>query len=269
MKINILLISVFLTLIIYASVHELHGIVGLTRLDGSVGCVCHNIDPSDSVFVWIEGPDSVLANDTANYKIYITGGPAVTGGFNVAARFGFLDTTDFETRIIIGQLTHSSPKEFFNDTVYWNFKYSAPDSIVTDTIYSVANSVNGDSIPTPLDQWNFGENFSVWIYDNPVGQIKEIHQPEVFILEQNYPNPFNPITKIKFRVSSNVKSPIPKVTLKIYDLLGNEIATLVDEEKSSGFYEVVFDASELSSGIYYYRIQSHNFAQSKKMILMK
>jgi len=264
MKINILLISVFLTLIIYASVHELHGIVGLTRLDGSVGCVCHNIDPSDSVFVWIEGPDSVLANDTANYKIYITGGPAVTGGFNVAARFGFLDTTDFETRIIIGQLTHSSPKEFFNDTVYWSFKYSAPDSIVTDTIYSVANSVNGDSIPTPLDQWNFGENFSVWIYDNPVGQIKEIHQPEVFILEQNYPNPFNPITNFGFRISD-----FGFVILKVFDALGNEIAVLVNEYKSPGSYLIRFDGSALSSGIYYYTLHFNETKQTKKMILIR
>ena len=106
MKTNLLLIAAFLSVIIYANIDELHGIVGMTRLDGSVGCVCHGIDFNDSVFVWIEGPDSIFVNDTAYYKILMTGGPAISGGFNVAAGIGQLDSLDFETRIIIGQLTH-------------------------------------------------------------------------------------------------------------------------------------------------------------------
>lgn len=264
MKTNLLLIAAFLSVIIYANIDELHGIVGMTRLDGSVGCVCHGIDFNDSVFVWIEGPDSIIVNDTAYYKILMTGGPAISGGFNVAAGTGQLDSLDFETRIIIGQLTHSAPKSFLNDTVYWNFKYTAPDSIVTDTIYSVANSVNGDSIPSSLDKWNFGNNFVVNVYDNPVGIKQETILSGDFTLEQNYPNPFNPFTNFGFRISD-----FGFVTLKVFDALGNEIAVLVNEYKSPGSYEMRFDGPALSSGIYFYKLEAGNFIDVKKMILLR
>lgn len=85
-----------------------------------------------------------------------------------------------------------------------------------------------------------------------------------YALEQNYPNPFNPSTKIKFQ--------LPKdgfVTLKVYDILGKEIATLINEEKSQGKYEVNFNASNLSSGVYIYKIQAGDFVSSRKMILLK
>lgn len=88
--------------------------------------------------------------------------------------------------------------------------------------------------------------------------------PKFYNLSQNFPNPFNPSTTIKFQ--------IPKdgfVTLKIYDVLGKEIATLVNEEEASGNYKVDFNASQLSSGIYFYRIQAGEFSQTKKMILLR
>ncbi len=88
--------------------------------------------------------------------------------------------------------------------------------------------------------------------------------PTHFQISQNYPNPFNPTTKIKFE--------IPKssfVTLKVYDILGREVAKLVNQGKSAGSYEINFDASELTSGIYFYRIQAGNFAQTRKMMLLK
>jgi hypothetical protein len=88
--------------------------------------------------------------------------------------------------------------------------------------------------------------------------------PDDFILEQNYPNPFNPSTVISYQlpVSSDV-------TLKVYDILGNEIATLVDEHKPAGRYEVDFNASSLSSGVYFYQLKANNFIKTKKMILIK
>ena len=83
-------------------------------------------------------------------------------------------------------------------------------------------------------------------------------------LEQNYPNPFNPSTTIKFQLPQD-----GFVTLKIYDILGNEITTLINEEKAQGRYEVNFNASNLASGIYIYKIQAGSFVSSKKMILIK
>jgi hypothetical protein len=264
MKYNLLIAAIFLSIIIYANVDEMHGIVGLTKRDGGLGCVCHNINPTDSVLVWIEGPDTVLINDTADFKLFMTGGPAVAGGLNVASYFGELDSVDTLTHTILGELTHSFPNPFVNDTVYWNFRYVAPDNILTDTLYSVANSVNGDSIPSEFDQWNFGNNFIINVIDQPTGSIDKIILPAQFVLEQNYPNPFNPTTMLSFVISQS-----SFVSLKVFDVIGKEMATLINEEKPAGNYEIQFDASGLSSGIYYYRLEANGYSKTNKMVLLK
>ncbi len=85
-----------------------------------------------------------------------------------------------------------------------------------------------------------------------------------YTLEQNYPNPFNPTTSIKYVVAED-----GFVTLKVYDILGNEVATLVNESQYQGSYGVMFNASSLSSGVYIYRLKSNNFTSSRKMIILK
>ena len=88
--------------------------------------------------------------------------------------------------------------------------------------------------------------------------------PKEYSLKQNYPNPFNP--------STNIQYDLPKdnfVTIKIYDLLGKEVLILVNEEKTAGSYIISFNASNLSSGIYYYKIKAGSFEQVRKMILLK
>jgi hypothetical protein len=91
-----------------------------------------------------------------------------------------------------------------------------------------------------------------------------------FVLEQNYPNPFNPSTTIQYKVGNQ-----QFVVLKVYDVLGNEVEKLVSEEKPAGVYEVKFDASVYSSGIYFYKLEVYapgragNFIDVKKMILIK
>ncbi len=93
-----------------------------------------------------------------------------------------------------------------------------------------------------------------------------------FTLEQNYPNPFNPTTKIRYSiplVETHSSATSQNVLLKVYDVLGNEVAMLVNEEKPAGVYEVNFDASKLSSGIYLYKLQAGSFVQTKKMMLLK
>ncbi|MCP5061996.1 MAG: T9SS type A sorting domain-containing protein [Ignavibacteriae bacterium] len=97
----------------------------------------------------------------------------------------------------------------------------------------------------------------------------EVIIPNEFILEQNYPNPFNPETIIKYTVPKNENSKILKVKLKIYDVLGSEISTIVNESKSSGRYETRFNGSGLTSGIYYYTLSVGQFSDTKKMILLK
>lgn len=96
--------------------------------------------------------------------------------------------------------------------------------------------------------------------------------PNQFALEQNYPNPFNPTTKIKYTIPSvgtSLMKFLQFVQLKVYDVIGNEVATLVNEEKPAGSYEVTFDASQLSSGIYFYTLKAGSFTETKKMAMMK
>ena len=101
--------------------------------------------------------------------------------------------------------------------------------------------------------------------------------PEVFELEQNYPNPFNPTTKIRYSIprSTEYYSVLQNVTLKVYDILGNEVATLVNEPKEPGYYEVEFsagsfgNATEFASGVYFYRLQAGSFISTKKMMLLR
>ena len=263
MKINLAIISIFLSIIIYANINHHDGQTGTTLRDGGVGCVCHDITPTDSVHVWIQGPDSVLINSTTQYKLFITGGPAVAGGFDIASFYGAVDSVDTLTKVIDEELTHTQPNPSLNDTITWSFVYAAPDSVLTDTLYSVGNSVNGNGNPT-FDQWNFGENFVIKVYDNPVNVEDDRHQPADYILYQNYPNPFNPTTNLQYSIGK-----AQFVTLKVYDVLGNEVATLVNENKIAGEYQVEFSANGLTSGIYFYKLETENFVASKKMILLK
>ena len=102
--------------------------------------------------------------------------------------------------------------------------------------------------------------FTTGVGVNPIG----LEIPKVYSLSQNYPNPFNPTTKINFA--------LPKqgfVTLKIYDVLGREVRTLVNEVKSAGNFTVDFNASEFSSGVYFYKLESNGFSDIKRMMLIK
>ncbi|HEY5535198.1 MAG TPA: T9SS type A sorting domain-containing protein [Ignavibacteria bacterium] len=103
----------------------------------------------------------------------------------------------------------------------------------------------------------------------PIGNII----PSKFELEQNYPNPFNPVTKIKFSITalSFPNAPIgnPATVLRVYDILGREIRTLVNENLQPGTYEVTFDAGNIPSGIYFYKLSSGVFSDTKRMLLIK
>jgi hypothetical protein len=88
--------------------------------------------------------------------------------------------------------------------------------------------------------------------------------PTAFVLDQNYPNPFNPETKIEFSITRS-----SLVNLKIFDVLGREVAVLLNEKMPAGRYSVKWDASRFSSGIYFYRLQAGKFRETKRMILLK
>jgi hypothetical protein len=362
LKINILLAVVFLsfTLLAYSGLFETDRIGG-TELNGN-GCVCHSLYEDSTVVVWVEGPETLAVGQTGLYKMFLTGGPAEAGGYNVAGRFGtmsIIDTISVWDYRAPNELTQAFPLVFPTpqDTIFWPFAYTATDSSETDTIYSCGLSLVYDSIPDFSDRWGFGPKFPLTIVDatpveltsfnvdyiggdailkwvtaselnnkgfeiqrlkdynikrlqdwktigfvggkgttsnsseyifidknldagNNLYRLKQIDYDGRFEysdivelnadilfnfeLDQNYPNPFNPSTVISWQLAVS-----SHVLLKVYDVLGNEVATLVNETKSSGRYEVVFDGANFSSGLYLYELKAGKFSEVKKMLLLK
>jgi hypothetical protein len=107
--------------------------------------------------------------------------------------------------------------------------------------------------------------FWAMYYQNIISKVEDDEiLPNQFMLEQNYPNPFNPSTIIKFGIPERAN-----VVIKIYDILGSEVITLINQEIDIGWYEVQFNASNYSSGIYIYRMQAGNYISTKKMLMIK
>jgi hypothetical protein len=243
----------------------------------------------------VEGPDTLLVGQTGYYRMYMTGGPAEAGGYNVAGRFGEMQLVDsFSTKhpLSPNELTQafSLPFPTTQDTIYWAFGYTASDtSAAWDTIYSCGLSLVWDSIPDPFDRWNFGPKFAVKI--ETLTDVNENLMAENFLLYQNYPNPFNPTTKIKFtiptlpvRQAGSPLNPSPYqgegnrerfVSLKVYDAIGNEVSTLLNKELGAGKYEFEFDGNRLPSGVYFYQFKAtpkggaEGYVETKKMLLLK
>ncbi len=110
--------------------------------------------------------------------------------------------------------------------------------------------------------------YQIWTVPIEISTVDVDERDDIFInsfqLEQNFPNPFNPATNIKFRIAE-----FGFTILKVYDVLGNEVATLVNEEKPAGEYEVIFSGDGLPSGIYFYRLTTGSFSETRKMLLLK
>jgi hypothetical protein len=138
-----------------------------------------------------------------------------------------------------------------------NFINSFIDTTAFDSIYTYR-------IRSEQGGYFYSNEATAYIPDiiTQVESKKEL--PTEFSLFQNYPNPFNPSTKFKYQIPE-----LSFVTMKVYDVLGNEITTLVNEEKPVGSYQIEFDASGLPSGIYFYRLQAGSFVETRKMVLMK
>ena len=145
--------------------------------------------------------------------------------------------------------------------------------IFTDTLYisvdsarisfSAANEPKDGSLGPLGNSVLFIDNLS---FDNLITLVPTLTDeiPDKFDLNQNFPNPFNPHTRIKYSISQ-----LSDVVIKVFDVLGNEIETLVKEEKPAGSYEVTWYAEQLPSGVYFYQLKAGDFIDTKKMILLK
>jgi hypothetical protein len=144
--------------------------------------------------------------------------------------------------------------------------------------FTTIGFVNGHGTTTETQQYNYVDRtVSTGIYSYRLKQIDfdgtyeysdavevDVQAPLEFALDQNYPNPFNPITNIRFQIAEQ-----GLVSIKVYDLLGKEVAILVNGTVQAGHYEVSFNASSLPSGVYLYKLQSANSVEVKKMMLLK
>ena len=136
------------------------------------------------------------------------------------------------------------------------------DEFLGDYINIIA--YNGKAYPVWTQTNQFGRNIVMAIIDESTLDVKLQKIITTSTLNQNYPNPFNPRTIISYEISEK-----SFVSLKIYDVLGNEITVLVNEEKPAGYYEMEFNAAELSSGIYFYKLNTGRNSEIKKMVLLK
>ncbi|MCG6960131.1 T9SS type A sorting domain-containing protein [bacterium BMS3Abin03] len=145
------------------------------------------------------------------------------------------------------------------------------ETFVLDDSTEISSSADSVHVVIIDDENNFIGTLVSRTTEDLITGIKSLtnNVPSRFILKQNYPNPFNATTKIKYTIPDIGTSFMKFIKIKVYDILGNEIATLVNEEKSAGNYEIEFDGSYLSSGIYFYSMQSGTFTDTKKFILMK
>ncbi|GAB6281271.1 MAG: hypothetical protein STSR0008_00100 [Ignavibacterium sp.] len=219
----------------------------LERIDSSTGLIFRysdNIEFPEKEYVI----DDLLAEVGDTVKSFRFGYPW-DGGFTT-----LLDYTTFEKfglskqKKIFEQYDLSSPRYSLTediglDSLFHSFDFGYTEYILKGCI--IDGVVYGDT--TVVDVEN-----------------ETSITPTKFSLSQNYPNPFNPNTTIRFQIPERTF-----VTLKIYDILGKEVATLVNEEKSAGEYELEFSGNNFTSGLYFYQLKARNYIETKKMILVK
>jgi len=238
---------------------------------------------------------SVQLNTIYTYRVTILSGPGPSG-----TAWSNEATAYVPSVVPVELINFSAGKENNNVSLNWmtasetNNKgfdvqrkmESVSQQIKSNEEWKTIGFVNGNGTSTEKNNYAFlDENLESGKYKYRLKQIDfdgsfeysneievEIGVPDEFALYQNYPNPFNPSTKIRYSVSfaeTHRHVSQQNVLLKIYDVLGKEIATLVNEEKPPGEYEVEFDGKELASGIYFYRLKAGSNVISKKMIILK
>jgi hypothetical protein len=258
-----LLFSVITITILFAATEILlsynTGVSGRTRKSTTNGCSCHNGSVNTGLSVVISGPDSVVAGSTTSYTLTVTSSTGSKAGLDVAVRNGTLATNQVGTKMLSGELVHSSGKSFTSGAASFTFNYIAPASTVVDTLYSTGLASAGGQ----NGSWNwFDKRIKVYTVSGVVPSSNIV--PDKYFLKQNFPNPFNPSTTIFYSIKNS-----GKVSLRVYDSKGSVVFELVNALQSKGEYKVDFDASTLPSGVYYYTLNSKDFSETKSMVLIK
>ena len=217
-----------------------------------------NADP-DWIEIYNNGTTSV---DISGYKIYDTGGNTgtktkkeIVSGSIVPAKGFLVIVTDGAAESDFG-LSNNGEKVWLEDKV---------GALVDSVTFSAMTATQAYARIPDGGAWKLNNSISRGT-SNGTGSSIELSDEIVtdYKIQQNYPNPFNPTTKIEYAIPQS-----GMVNLKVYDVLGNEVYALVNQFQNVGSFIVSFDASKLVSGIYFYKLQSGNFVQTKKMLLVK
>lgn len=208
------------------------------------------------------------------------------GIYEIIIDFEIVNVSNEEQIVFEVRTINNLPADWTSSLCFGEFCFPPEfDSIATSPPFPEPPVQPGDTLPTSLhvftDMISVGTAYiqiQVGTFNNPEDRIiidfvittdptvdvKDENIPAGYFLSQNYPNPFNPSTIINYGVKEG-----GLVTLKVYNILGVELAALVNEYKSAGSYDAYFDAAMLSSGVYFYRLSVNDFTQTRKMILEK
>jgi len=277
----------------------------LMRINGLTGAVIDSLPGTKAVYVTVGADSTVYVNNgegatgkliaftpdlqTIKWQLnlsYVTylGAPLGKEGVFVAIGAGSQITAYKPTlarkpvadfRSSGRDINVNQPLNFFDQSSYsptsWNWTFSGgnPSTSNVQNPTGITYSAPGTYEVKLVATNSFGSDTiaktSYVVVTNTSGITQSGNEiPNEYSLEQNYPNPFNPITKIRFAIPNSGFT-----TLKIFDILGKEVTTLINESLKPGIYETKFDATILTSGIYFYRLQTSNFTEIKRMILIK
>jgi hypothetical protein len=230
------------------------GFTGRTLKTSTSGCSCHGSNPATSVSVLIAGPSSLKPGATGAYTVTVTDVAGTSGGgVDISASTGILAPVSTFLQLLNGELTHMMSLAV--PTTY-NFTYTAPSAAGVVTLYATGKG-------TAFTAWNFATNFIVSV-TTATAVSPPVSAPVSYGLEQNYPNPFNPSTEIRFSIAEEQQA-----TLAVYDIQGREVASLIDSRLQPGTYSAVWNAQNMPSGVYFYRLKAGQFTETKKLLLQK
>lgn len=234
-------------------------VAGDVNNDGVPDVVCANSSGSSFSVVLCDSAGNL--SSPTNYSV---------GNFPLSVDLGDVDG-DLDLDIVTSNFSGANFTLYENDgTGIFINRNDLPSNQAGSCAVFHDRDNDGDMDMTAIDEL---QDLLILFTNDPVTNISVGENiPEEFILYQNYPNPFNPTTKINFTIPSVIASEAKQsqfVTLQVYDVLGNEIATLVNEEKAPGSYKIEFDGTGLTSGMYFYILKAGEFSETKKMILLK
>jgi hypothetical protein len=239
------------------------GYTGRTLKSNKSGCGgCHGSSVSSAVSVVIAGPDTVTVGKAATYTMTIGGGPAKGAGCDIAAKYGTLAAVSSSLKLSSGELTQRSNTAMSNGSITYQFTYTAPASRTSDTLYGLGLSTNSNG-GTSGDSWNWSANKGIIIVAATDVENTAV-APSGITLGANAPNPFGTQTEFHFSLDASAYA-----TLKVYNLHGEEMATVVDGVTGRGEHSVRWNAGSLPNGIYLYRLQVGRNTLTRKLVVAR